>query len=101
MLTVWRYLDRAITIKDLAALRVRRGMCREDLKDNAGAKIDYERAIAMDPKFPPAHFYYGLMLQKAKDQKKACAELALAVELGGTQGIGPQAKKASEDLGCK
>ena len=93
-------LDRAITIKDLAALRVRRGMCREDLKDGAGAKTDYERAIAMDAKFAPAHYYYGVMLQKAKDQKKACAELALAVELGGTQGVGPQAKKASAEFGC-
>jgi len=93
-------LDRAISIKDIAALRVRRGMCREDLKDSAGAKTDYERAISMDAKFAPAHFYYGVMLQKAKEQKKACAELALAVELGGTQGIGPQAKKASTDLGC-
>jgi tetratricopeptide (TPR) repeat protein len=93
-------LDRAISIKDIAALRVRRGMCREDLKDSAGAKTDYERAITMDAKFAPAHFYYGVMLQKAKEQKKACAELMLAIELAGTQGIGPEAKKASADLGC-
>ncbi len=93
-------LDRAITIKDLAALRVRRGMCREDLNDEAGAKIDYERAITMDGKFAPAHYYFGVLLQKAKEQKKACAEFALAVELGGSQGIGPQAKKAISDLGC-
>ncbi len=93
-------LDRAISVKDIAALRVRRGMCREDLKDSAGATTDYERAISMDAKFAPAHYYYGVLLQKAKDQKKACAELALAIELGGTQGIGPQAKKASAELGC-
>jgi superkiller protein 3 len=93
-------LDRAISVKDIAALRVRRGMCREDLKDSAGAKTDYERAIAMDAKFAPAHFYYGVLLQKAKEQKKACAELTQAAELAGAQGIGPQAKKASADLGC-
>ncbi len=94
-------LDHAISIKDLAALRVRRGMCREDLKDDAGAKTDYERAIAMEAKFAPAHYYYGEMLRKAKDQKKACAEFALAIEYGGTQGIGPQAKRASSDFGCR
>jgi tetratricopeptide (TPR) repeat protein len=93
-------LDRAISRKDLAALRVRRGMCRADLNDDAGARNDYERAIAMDPKFAPAHFYLGTLLQKAADRKRACSEFALAIELGGTQGIGPQAKKASLDLGC-
>jgi len=94
-------LDRAISIKDLAALRVRRGMCREDLKDVAGAKGDYERAISMDAKFAPAHYYYGVMLQKAKDNKKACSEFAVAIDSGGTEGVGPQAKKASTALGCK
>lgn len=94
-------LDRAIGLKDIAALRVRRGMCREDLKDSAGAKADYERAISADPKFAPAHYYYGVLLQRSKDNKKACAEFATAIELGGNEGVGPQAKKASSDLGCK
>lgn len=94
-------LDRAISLKDLAALRVRRGMCREDLKDVAGAKADYERAIAIDSKFAPAHYYYGVMLQKSKDNKKACAEFAAAIETGGNEGVVPQAKKAAAELGCK
>ena len=94
-------LDRAIALKDLAALHVRRGMCREDLKDESGAKSDYERAVAMDTKFAPAHFYLGMLLQRANDKKKACAELSTAVELGGTQGVGPEAKKAVTTLGCR
>jgi tetratricopeptide (TPR) repeat protein len=94
-------LDRAIAQKDLAPLHVRRGMCREDLKDDAGAKNDYERAIAMDPKFAPAHYYLGVMLRRtAADKKKACPELQAAMELGGTQGVGPEAKKAVVELGC-
>ena len=94
-------LDRAIALKDLAALHVRRGMCREDLKDEPGARSDYERAIAMDSRFAPAHFYLGMLLQRANDKKKACAELSTAVELGGTQGVGPEAKKAVTTLGCR
>jgi len=94
-------LDRAIVIKDLAALRVRRGMCREDLKDVEGAKGDYERAIAIDQKFAPAHYYYGVMLQKSKDNKKACVEFAAAISTSGSEGVGPQAKKASAEIGCK
>ncbi len=94
-------LDRAIAQKDLAPLHVRRGMCREDLKDDAGAKNDYERAIAMDAKFAPAHYYFGVLLRRTADKKKACPELLLAAELGGTQGVGPEAKKAVTELGCK
>ena len=76
-------------------------MCREDLNDNPGAKADYERAIAMDAEFAPAHFYYGALLQKAKEQKKACDEYGLAITLAGTQGIGPPAQKASKEIGCR
>jgi tetratricopeptide (TPR) repeat protein len=93
-------LDRAIGLKDLAALHVRRGMCREDLKDEAGAKSDYERAIAMDSRFAPAHYYWGMML-RSSDKKKACTELLMASDLAGGQGIGPQAKKAAAELGCR
>lgn len=93
-------LDRAISQKDLAALRVRRGMCREDLKDAPGAKSDFERAVTMEPKFAPAHYYLGALLQQSGDTKKACTELKLAVELGGTEGIGPEAKKAVAASGC-
>lgn len=94
-------LDRAIGQKDLAPLHVRRGMCREDLKDDPGAQKDFERAIAMDSKFAPAHYYLGMMLRRANDTKRACAELRTAAELGGTQGVGPEAKKAVGELNCR
>lgn len=93
-------LDSALKIDQHAALYVRRGMCREDLKDVAGATADYKQAIEKDAKFPPAHYYYGVTL-KGSDKVKACKELALAAELGGDQGIGPEAKKAKTELGCK
>ncbi|HEY5959838.1 MAG TPA: tetratricopeptide repeat protein [Polyangiaceae bacterium] len=93
-------LDAALKLEAHAALFVRRGMCREDLKDVAGATQDYKQAIERDAKFPPAHYYYGLTL-KASDKPKACKELALAADLGGEQGIGPEAKKAKAELNCK
>jgi len=93
-------LDSALKLEPHAALYVRRGMCREDLKDTAGATSDYQKAIERDAKFPPAHYYYGLTL-KSDDKAKACLELTLAAELGGDKGIGPEAKKARSELGCK
>lgn len=93
-------LDSALKLEQHAALYVRRGMCREDLKDVAGATSDYKRALERDAKFPPAHYYYGLLL-KSSDKAKACKEIALAAELGGDQGIGPDAKKAQTEWGCK
>lgn len=93
-------LDSALKTDQHPALYVRRGMCREDLKDTAGAASDYKQAIERDAKFPPAHYYYGLTL-KGSDKAKACKEIALAAELGGDQGIGPEAKKLKADLGCK
>jgi tetratricopeptide (TPR) repeat protein len=93
-------LDSALGLNPHAALYVRRGMCREDLKDTAGATADYQKAIERDAKFPPAHYYYGLTL-KASDKAKACKEISLAAELGGTEGVGPEAKKAKAELGCK
>ncbi len=94
-------LDRAIAQKDLAPLHVRRGMCREDLKDDSGSRNDYERAISMDPQFAPAHYYLGMLLRRTADKKKACSELLLAAELGGSQGVGPEAKKAAAELNCR
>lgn len=93
-------LDSALKLDAHAALYVRRGMCREDVKDVAGAVADYKLALERDPKFPPAHYYYGLTL-KTSDKAKACKEISLAAELGGEQGIGPEAKKAKAELGCK
>ena len=93
-------LDAALKLDQHAALYVRRGMCREDVKDTAGAAADYQKAIERDAKFPPAHYYYGLSL-KGTDKTRACKEIALAAELGGEQGVGPEAKKAKTELGCK
>jgi Tfp pilus assembly protein PilF len=93
-------MDRGLKIQQLPALYVRRGMCRDKLKDVGGASADYKKAIELDGKFAPAHYYLA-QLVKATDKATACRELNLAVEQGGDQGIGPSAKKERTELGCK
>ncbi len=93
-------LDRAIKLKEHPALLVRRGMCREDLGDRDGALKDHQRAIELDDRFAPGHYYRGHLLRD-KDKKEACRELLRGAELGGETGIGPDAKKEAAALGCK
>lgn len=90
-------LDRAIKLKDSADLHTRRGVCRHDFGDDAGAQADYETAIKLDEKFAPAHYYLGRHLAK-KDKKRALSSLERAQKLDPTGPIGKQAKEASEDL---
>ncbi len=93
-------LDRALAVKPHAALHVRRGLCREDVKDLAGAKSDYEAALRLDAKFAPAYHYLGKLKQAAGDKKAACTDLLKAAELGGKEGVGPEAKQLATQLGC-
>ena len=93
-------MDRGLKIEQHPALYVRRGMCRDKLKDAAGATADFKKAIELDAKFAPAHYYLALLV-KASDKVTACKELTLAADLGGNQGIGPSAKKDKAELGCK
>jgi Tfp pilus assembly protein PilF len=93
-------LDKAIKDAATADAYTRRGVCRHGMKDDAGAKQDYEAAIAADAKFAPAHFYLGQHL-KTSDKKRACAELAKAAELAGGAGVGQAAKKERAELKCK
>jgi Flp pilus assembly protein TadD len=90
-------LDRAIKLKDSADLHTRRGVCRHDFGDDAGAQADYEAAIKLDDKFAPAHYYLGRHLAK-KDKKRALESLERAQKLDPSGPIGKQAKEAAEDL---
>ncbi|MDF3072097.1 MAG: hypothetical protein K0R38_7698 [Polyangiaceae bacterium] len=90
-------LDRALKLKDSADLHTRRGVCRHDFGDDAGAQADYEAALKLDDKFAPAHYYLGRHLEK-KDKKRALESLGNAQKLDPTGPIGKQAKEASEEL---
>ena len=91
-------LDKAIAVKAAPGLHVRRGVCRHELKDDAGAKKDYDAAVALDAKFAPAHYYLGQHLKAAGKKKEAKAAFKKAAELGGDKGVGAAAKKALEQL---
>jgi Tfp pilus assembly protein PilF len=88
--------DRAIALKPGdPEWFVRRGTCRHELKDEPGAKADFEAAIKADPKFAAAHYYLGVSYLSEGRRQTAYDELEKAVKLGeGT----PIAKVASERL---
>jgi len=90
-------LDRAIKLKDSADLHTRRGVCRHDFGDDAGAHADYDAALKLDEKFAPAYYYLGRHLEK-KDKKRALEALDKAQKLDPTGPIGKQAKQAADDL---
>ncbi|MFO0569559.1 MAG: tetratricopeptide repeat protein [Polyangiaceae bacterium] len=93
-----KVLDGAIQKKAQADLHTRRGVCRHELKDDAGAKSDYDAALKLDPKFAPAHYYLGMHLKTAGKLKEAQAALEKAIELSGGKGIGEAAKKELDEL---
>jgi len=90
-------LDKAIKVKDSADLHTRRGVCRHDFGDDAGAQSDYDAAIKLDEKFAPAYYYLGRHLEK-KDKKKALEALEKAQKFDAAGPIGKQAKEAAEEL---
>lgn len=95
-------LDKAIgkagKTKEAAGLHVRRGVCRHEMKDDAGAKGDYDAALALDADFAPAHYYLGMHFRDAGKKKEAIAAFEKAAKLAGDQGVGPGAKKALDEL---
>lgn len=91
-------LDKAIQRKAQPDFHTRRGVCRHELKDEAGAKSDYEAALKLDPRYAPAHYYLGMHYKTAKKTKEAVAALEKAVELSGGKGVGEAAKKELDEL---
>ena len=90
-------LDKAIKLKDSADLHTRRGVCRHDFGDDAGAQADYDAALQLDEKFAPAYYYLGRHLEK-KDKKRALEALDRAQKLDPSGPIGKQAKQAADEL---
>jgi hypothetical protein len=88
-------LDKAIKLKADADLLTRRGQCKSEARDHAGAVADFEAAIKLDEKFAPAHFHLGKQLC-AKDKKRGLIELDLAVQ-NAQAGFVEQAKQGRDD----
>jgi Tfp pilus assembly protein PilF len=83
-------LDKALALKDHPEFRTDRGMCKLALKDNDGAVADFKAAIALDPKFAPAHYWLATRLGKSKE---AMAGYEAYVKLDPN---GPLARQAAE-----
>jgi Flp pilus assembly protein TadD len=74
-----RAFDRAIKIAATdPEWFVSRGVCRHELKDEAGAQEDYNAAIKLNASFAPAHYYLGLSLLLEKKRQSAYTELEKA-----------------------
>jgi Tfp pilus assembly protein PilF len=92
--------DRAIKIKATEPeWFVRRGTCRHEVNDEAGAQADFQAAIKVDPKFAAAHYYLGLSLLGEKKRVAGYASLEKAAALGGD--LGKAAKEKLDALAKK
>ena len=89
-------LDKAITAGDDVELRVRRGLCRHSLKDESGAKSDFEAALKIDPKFGPAHYYLGESLLATGNATQAVKEFEAAAAANPQSELGKKAKEQAE-----
>ncbi len=91
--------DRAIKLKaDEAEFFVRRGLCKHELSDEAGARKDYEAAIKLNASFAAAHYYLGMSYVADKRRAQAMAELDKAKKLGEGTPIGKQAADKLKEL---
>jgi Flp pilus assembly protein TadD len=91
--------DRALKLKATdPEWYVRRGICRHELKNEAGAQADYEEAIKIDPKFAAAHYYLGLSYLTEKKRPDGITELEKAKKLGAGTPIGKSAKDKLDEL---
>jgi tetratricopeptide (TPR) repeat protein len=93
-----RAWDAAIKTKNDPDWLVRRGLCKSELKDEPGARADFEAALKEDPKFAAGHYYLGMSLATEKKSRvTALAELEKAAQLGDGE-LGKKAKAELEKL---
>ncbi len=87
--------DKAIGFKPSSVLHVKRGLCKKGLKDAAGEKADYEKALELDPNDAFAHMYLGHHLCAAGDKKGGQASFKKALEVGKGDRFKDQVTKAA------
>lgn len=86
--------DKAIEQKAVSVFHVKRGLCKKGLKDAAGEKADYQKALELDPNDAFAHMYLGRHLCAAGDKKGGTASLQKALEVGKGQRFTDEVNKA-------
>lgn len=91
-------LDVPLKNKPTADLYIRRGVCKHELDDEAGAKADYDAALALDPKSAAAHYYLAMHYREKGDKKQALSHLASASEIGKGTPVGEAADRALAEM---
>lgn len=64
-----------------------RGQAKANLKDAAGAMLDYAKAIALYAQYAPTYLHRGLLRIDQHDKSGACADFNKAATLGLADGI--------------
>lgn len=77
-----RLIDRAIRIKQDAAYYSNRGLARRALGDAAGARIDYNQALSLQPNDGAAHHNLARLLHDQGDYANAIEHYRRAIEFG-------------------
>jgi tetratricopeptide (TPR) repeat protein len=70
-----------------------RGLCQHSLKKENEARKDYNRALGIDAKFQPAHYYLGMSYKAAKKAGKAMFHFKQAEKIDRKSKVGKKATK--------
>jgi tetratricopeptide (TPR) repeat protein len=87
--------DQVVAQKDGAEVRTERALCKLGLHDDSGADADLRAALAIEPTFPPAHYFLAGRLAVARSFKEAAAEYQAYLSLAPN---GSLADEATERL---
>ena len=68
-----------------------RGLCQHSLKEELEARKDYNRALAIDAKFQPAHYYLGMSYLGDKKNGKAMFHFKKAQKIDAKSKVGKKA----------
>ncbi len=90
--------DRALEIKKLPELLVRRALCRNASEDAKGAVADLQEALNMDSKYAPAYLHLGIVFKEQDKTAEAKHNLKQAIANGEGTPVADQAKKELSDL---
>jgi len=91
--------DRAIKLKATdPEWFVRRGTCKHELGDEAGALADYQESVKVKPDYAAGYYYMGLAQLALQKPQSAEFSMGKAVELGKDAPIGKAAKDKLREI---
>ncbi len=93
-----RVLDALIQAEPSADVYLRRGLCRHGMKDESGAKADFEAALKANADYAPGHYYLARFYKDQKDKKKALEHAEAASKLGSGTPLGKHADELIAEL---